>query len=178
MSVENTMKILVLYGTTEGQTGKIAEFCAGHLGASGHDFVVKDCSKRLSDLEISDFDRVILAGSVHQGRHQETLESFVFARRQELESVPTLLISVSLSIAFENGEEEAVGYVQTFAEMSEFQPRDVVLIGGALKFEKYGYYMSNIVEHVVLKDREQITEDREFTDWDKLKSSLDAFVAS
>ena len=38
--------------------------------------------------------------------------------------------------------------------------------------------VASAVEHVVLENRETITEDREFTDWKKLAGELDAFVAS
>ena len=172
------MNILLLYGTTEGQTRKIAGFCKEHLTEGGHSVEVRKSEQRSSDLEISEFDAVILAGSVHQKSHQESLENFAFAHCEQLEKLPTLLISVSLSIAFENGKEEAESYVRHFVENTGFKPGKVALVGGALKFEMYGYYMSHIIEHIVLKDREKINEDREFTDWNALKSTLDEFVGS
>ncbi|MGI9352436.1 MAG: flavodoxin domain-containing protein [Rhizobiaceae bacterium] len=171
------MNILLLYGSTEGHTRKIAEYCENYLVNNGHTVEVRKSKQRSSDLDIANFDGVILAGSVHQKRHQETLENFVFAHREQLKKLPTLLISVSLSIAFENGKEEASRYVELLIENTKFKPDCVALVGGALKFEMYGYYMSHIVEHVVLKDREKISEDREFTDWDDLRLKLDAFTA-
>ena len=115
---------------------------------------------------------------MHQKRHQENLENFVFARKDQLQAIPTLFLSVSLSIAFENGADEAKGYVRSFVSNTGFEPEKIALVGGALKFDKYGYYMNHIIEHVVLKDREQITEDREFTDWEKLRQTLDEFAAA
>lgn len=171
------MQVLFVYGTTEGQTHKIADFCGKRLVDQGHEVDLYDIGNRRLSREISDFEAVVLAGSVHQERHQEDLENFVFARKQELRTLPSLLISVSLSIAFENGKDAAEGYVRSFVRETEFTPTDILLLGGALKFDKYGYYMNQIIEHVVLKDREMITEDREFTDWELLKHTLDAFVA-
>lgn len=172
------MKILLVYGSTEGQTRKIAEFCAARLGDAGHGVDVRDSRRRMVDLDLSEFDAVILAGSVHQKTHQESLANFVIAHRKALKNMRTLLISVSLAIAFENGDEEARQYVKGFADYVGFEPGDVVLVAGALKFDEYDYYMNQIVEHVVLENRGTIHGDREFTDWDKLGDALDAFVAA
>ena len=58
------------------------------------------------------------------------------------------------------------------------RPRVIALVAGALRFEQYSYYMSSIIEHVVLENREMIREDREFTDWNLLAAQLENFVAS
>lgn len=171
------MRVLLIYGTTEGQTRKIAEFTSDHLSKAGHDVDVRD-SRRAANTDLSAFDAVILAGSVHEKRHQESLENFVFAHRSQLSTVPTLLISVSLSIAFENGESEARDYVRSFTERTAFEPGAVALVAGALKVDQYDYYMSQIVEFVVMKDQEESLQDREFTDWDGLGGTLNGFIAS
>lgn len=172
------MDTLIIYGTGEGHTGKIADFCSAHLIEAGHRCEVKNSVQRMADLDISRYDSVILAGSVHQKRHQESLETLAVAHREQLQRVPCLFLSVSLSIAFENGEAEARQYVRGFVENTGFEPNSVILVAGALRFDQYGYYMSQIVEHVVLKGHEEIKEDREFTDWKLLARELDSFVAS
>jgi menaquinone-dependent protoporphyrinogen oxidase len=172
------VRYLLIYGTTEGQTRKIAEFCSDRLAEAGYQVEIHDSRRRMVHLDISSFDAVILAGSVHQRTHQETLTNFVIAHRAQLQKIPTLLISVSLSIAFENGEDEAKNYVREFVDYTGFEPNDVALVAGALRFDQYDYYMNQIVEHVVLDNREDISEDREFTDWNVLGDTVDAFAAS
>lgn len=169
------MNILIAYGSTEGQTKKIAGFIETYFNDRGHYAEAWDSNRRMRGIDISSFDAVIIAGSVHQKVHQESLVSFVIAHRSQLIKLPTYLISVSLSIAFEGGEDEATQYVQDFTHYTEFEPDKITLVEGALKFEEYDFYMGQIVEHVVLEDRETITEDREFTDWDSLKDNLDEF---
>lgn len=172
------MRILIVYGTTEGQTRKIAQYCRDHLAKSVHQTQLLNSTQRMSDVEIAEFDSVILAGSVHQRQHQESLRNFVVAHRKQLQELPSLLVSVSLSIAFEGGEKEAQKYVDDFVEDTGFKPDATSLVAGALKFEQYDYYMNQIVEFVVLQDRSNITEDQEFTDWETLADELDAFVGS
>ncbi len=172
------MRVLLVYGTTEGQTRKIAQFCADHLAKTDHQTQLLDSRQRMSDAEIGEFDCVILAGSVHQRQHQESLVNFVVAHRKQLQEPPSLLVSVSLSIAFEGGEKEAQKYVDDFVEDTGFKPTAQALVAGALKFEQYDYYMNQIVEFVVLQDRSSITEDQEFTDWETLADELDDFMSS
>jgi len=172
------MRILIVYGTTEGQTRKIAKFCAAHLSEAGHQTQLLDSLRPMVDVEVNAFDCVVLAGSVHKRQHQDSLTNFVIARREQLEKQPSLLISVSLSIAFEGGDKEAQGYVDKFTAYTRFKPTAQALVAGALKFDQYDYYMNQIVEFVVLQDRSKITEDHEFTDWETLAEELDAFVAS
>lgn len=172
------MKFLLVYGTSEGQTRKIANFCVSHLTDAGHSVDLRDSNRPMQDLDIAACDALILAGSVHQKVHQESLTNFVVAHHAQLQTKPSLLISVSLSIAFENGEAEANRYIQTFIEDTGFQPTEIAPVAGALKHDQYDYYMSQIVEHVVLESRGNISEDREFTDWQALAATLDGFVAS
>ena len=174
------MKILVVYGTTEGQTRKIGEKVADRLSSHGHDTAVRNSSRWQEDFRVDTFDKVIVAGSVHERKHQRDLEMFVMANRAKLQAKPTLFLSVSLSAAFPGGEAEARDYIDKFVEYTEWKPSRVLTVAGAIRYEEYDYFMEQIVHHVVLEGREhdQGEGDREFTDWDALYSVVDDFVSS
>ncbi len=172
------MNIIIIYGSTEGQTRKIAEWAVTQLSDMGHQARAIDSRRRMVDLDLGAHDAVILAGSVHERLHQETLTNFVIAHREQLREKPTLLISVSLSVAFSDGEDEARRYVDEFVRYTGFSPNRVSLVAGALRFAEYDHFMNQIVEHIVLAEREQIREDREFTDWAVLGADIEAFVKS
>src|SRR5690242_19834360 len=108
------MKVLVAYATTEGQTKKIASFVASKLEGIGHQVSLQDSSAYFKGLKMEKFDRIILAGSVHENQHQEVLGSFIAAHRSVLAAKRTLLLSVSLSAAFDATREEAEEYVDDF----------------------------------------------------------------
>ena len=169
------MKLLFVYGSTEGQTKKIADKCSLHLEGGNHDVSLKDCRHGMPNLNILSFDGAIIAGSVHQKRHQKSLENFTLAHRKELMKIPTLLLSISLSIAFRNGASEAQKYVEDFYEITGFKTEKFCLVAGALKFDQYDHYMDQIIRHVVLENQQDIREDKEFTDWPALYKTLDAF---
>lgn len=172
------MKFLMIYGTTEGQTRKISEFIAIKLVEAGHEVDVRNSVRRLHDLDVSSYDAAIIAGSVHQRNHQESIANFVIAHRKQLEKLPTLFISVSLSIVFDGSAGEAIDYLEHFIDHTGFRPTKSLLVAGALRFDEYDYFMEQIIEFVVLKDQEKIIKDEEFTDWNKLEKDVSAFVGT
>jgi len=174
------LKILIVYGTTEGQTQKIAERVAADLRLSGHAIEIYGSARRPDDLDVNAFDRVIVAGSVHQKQHQRSLEIFVLGNLEQLKAKPTLFLSVSLSAAFADGKADAQSYVDEFFAYTGWRASRALLVAGALRYDEYDYFMEQIVEYVVLKDREVagLKGDHEFTDWDAISRSVEAFIQS
>lgn len=174
------MNVLIVYGTSEGHTRKICEHIAERLMAAGHSASVRDSARPLADVKADDYEAVVVAGSVHQKQHQESLRLFVIAHREQLDAVPTLFISVSLSAAFDLGREDAKGYLSGFLNQTGWSPGRSLIVAGALHFSKYDYFMQQIVEHVVMRghDLGEKTSDYNFTDWAALDASVDEFVGS
>jgi menaquinone-dependent protoporphyrinogen oxidase len=127
---------------------------------------------------VGSWDKIIVAGSVHQQRHQESLEIFVVAKRAELQAKPTLFLSVSLSAAFVGGMNEAQSYADAFLRETGWQPTRCLLVAGALRYAEYDYFKEQVIEHIVLKGRTLPGPkgDHEFTDWMLLSRAVDAFL--
>ena len=174
------MTTLIAYSTTEGHSAKIALFAADQLAKERHVSEVFDLDDSRSRIDLAKFKRVILAGSVHERRHAPALETFMQAQREALTARPVLLLSVSLSAAFDQGMEEAEDYVIETKMRTRYAPSDVVLVAGAVKPNSYDYFAQQVVKFVVLKDRvyEMGTDDHEFTDWSALAERLHHFVES
>jgi menaquinone-dependent protoporphyrinogen oxidase len=174
------VKILIVYGTTEGQTQIISERVAGQLREGGHDAELYDAARRPGDMDVGAFDKVIVAGSVHQKQHQRSLEIFVLSNLAQLKAKPTLFLSVSLSAAFADGRADAQRNIDEFFAYTGWRASQALPVAGALRYDQYDFFMEQIVEHVVLKDREVggPKGDHEFTDWDGLSRSVDTFIRS
>jgi menaquinone-dependent protoporphyrinogen oxidase len=172
------MKVLIAYCTTEGQTRKVVEAVADQIRTSGNEAVLDDVCNVQSDVRPREFDKVIVAGSVHDGRHQEDLNLFVFANRERLRDKPSLFISVSMAAAFEDTMADAERYANEFCDSSEWQPTARLLVAGALQHGKYGYYEEMLVRHKVLAKHaiDHPESDQEFTDWDALARSIAKFI--
>ena len=172
------MNLLIVYGTSEGQTRKIALWTATHIRERGHQVEVLDSAALASDLKLGAFDAFIIAASVHQEHHQEAITNFAFAHHELLNTKPSALISVSLSAALEDEKTEAQKYVDRFVSGVEWRPRMTLLLGGALRFTKYDYFQEQFVKFVVMKRSGDLSSERdhEFTDWNALASFADRFL--
>ena len=172
------MHLLIAYSTTEGHSAKVAQFACDMLLSEGHTALICNLDDTVSTPDLEDAEGVILVGSVHERRHSPKLEVFLQAQRVKLSKLPTLLLSVSLSAAFDQGMDEAQDYVIETEMRTGFLPSDVVLVAGAVKPGSYDYFSQQVLRFVVLKDRgyELGTNDHAFTDWGKLRARLHRFV--
>src|SRR5262245_54264670 len=91
------MDVLVVYGTNEGQTQKVADWTARYIRERQHYIELRDSAASMSDLDLETFHAFIIAASVHQRYHQETVTNFVIAHHQLLNTKPSAFIFVSLS---------------------------------------------------------------------------------
>lgn len=173
-----TMELLIIYETVEGQTRKVVDAVAAQIRAAGHGVRLFNTSDRLAPISFEGIDKVILAAPVHERRHPQGFEVLVSASREELQALQTMIISVSLKAAFPDGLEEAQEYLTEMEMRTRFEPNRELLLAGAVRASSYGYFESQIVQNVLLDGREVDLVDgvREFTDWDRLRAEVSAFL--
>lgn len=162
--------ILVCYGTGEGQTEKVTDRLADELTARGHDPTTPKVNAVGSGLDVADFDAVLVGASIHFGRHQKAIRTFVTANRDVLVTKPTGFFQVSGASANEDGATEAVTYV----ESTNWRPDRIGLFGGAIRVSEYGFLLRSLMKRVVKSGFPDVdaSGDVEFTDWE----SVDAFA--
>ncbi|WP_256290835.1 flavodoxin domain-containing protein [Halobellus inordinatus] len=167
---------LILYGTGEGQTAKIAERIATTVSERGHEVSAIDVHDRPDPFTLEEYDAVVVGASIHVGKHQDEVRDFVTENRGALSGIPTAFFQVSLSSANEEKREEAAGYVESFVTETGWHPDRIGQFGGALRFSEYGFLkrlmMKQIAKDLLAEDRKP-KGDIEFTDWD----AVDAFAA-
>jgi len=174
----DVVNVLIIYGTTEGQTRKIAEWTATHVRERGHQVELRDSAGLASGSDLETFHAFIIAASVHQECYQDTITNFATAHHKLLNTKPSAFISVSLSAVLEEGGREAQKYVDGFVSVTGWLPSMTLLLGGALRFTEYDYFQEQIVKFVVMKrgGAARTARDREFTDWNALTGFVDGFV--
>ena len=174
------MDHLIVYGTIEGHTRKVATTIADQITAAGETTLLLDASERISDLAMPEFRSCIVTAPVHQKRHPDTVTDFVRANLESLNNMSSALVSVSLAAAFPDGHKEAQSYVDRIVDRTGWTPKAVHLSAGALRSAEYDFFTEQIIRHIVLKDREnvEIEGDQEFTDWPALTQFVDEFLAT
>ncbi|MFD1599969.1 flavodoxin domain-containing protein [Halobellus rarus] len=167
---------LILYGTGEGQTAKIAERIAATISERGHEASAIDVRDRPDSFTLEAYDAAVVGASIHVGKHQGEVRDFVSENRDVLSGMPTAFFQVSLSSANEEKREEAAGYVESFVTETGWHPDRIGQFGGALRFSEYGFLkrlmMKQIAKDLLTEERKP-KSDIEFTDWD----AVDAFAA-
>ena len=97
------MKILILYGSTEGQTAKVAEFVASRLRFAGDEVTLVDAAT--ADVDVQHYQAAIVAASIHVGMYQKPVVDFVRANADWLKRTPSAFLSISLSAVSSDAEE-------------------------------------------------------------------------
>jgi menaquinone-dependent protoporphyrinogen oxidase len=172
------MGILVLYGTSEGQTRKIAEFCADRLREQGLTALTVD-ARQTSDLDPTAFEAAIIASRIRAGRHPRSVIAFVRRYRSILASVSTLFLPVSMSAARQDPDDarRLAQYLRRFVQNTGWTPERVHDVAGARLYRRHGRiarWILGLVDH----NRYDTSRDHEFTDWGDLGKVVADWAAS
>ncbi|MSO98811.1 MAG: protoporphyrinogen oxidase [Rhodospirillaceae bacterium] len=144
MHEASAMNILILYGTTEGQTRKIAQFMHDRLDDADHRVTLIDAAAAHGSLDPRAFDVVFIAASLHMERYQPAVTGFVHRHANGLSHVKAAFVSVSLAAAGHD-EEDKTGLqkcVAEFARTTGWTPKTVLHVAGAFRFAQYDFFKS------------------------------------
>ena len=173
------MTVLIAYATTEGQTRKIARFCADCLIAQGHSVELLPLADAADDdgFDLKRFDSAILAGSVHGGRLQPQLARFAARYAPELNVRKTLFVIVSLAAAGNDPDEHAhLAQIATdFADSAGWNPAHIAHVAGAFRFTQYDFFKGLAMRWIAHSKGEVVDRhsDKEYTDWPALAALLE-----
>lgn len=174
------MNVLVIYGTIEGQTRKIATFMADRIRDRENEVSLVDSTDMPVNLDVGVFDAMIAAGSVHNGHHQGALLQFVRNHAEGLQAMPTAFVSVSLSMASDEVQDrlDAADCADRFLDAAGWKPTVIHLVAGALRYTQYDFFKGWMLKMIAgAKGASTDTsKDHEFTDWRDLEGFVDAFI--
>lgn len=176
------MNVLVVYGTTEGHTRKIAERIGHWIRELSENVLVVDSADLPDELDVKLFDRYILAGSLHMEKHQSSLVHFARANQARLNESRTALISVSLTAIEKDPKSisEANACIGKFIEQTGWIPTTHLCVAGALLFTQYDWLKRQLMRMISEKknDPTDTEHDHVFTDWTELELFIKDFIAS
>jgi menaquinone-dependent protoporphyrinogen oxidase len=165
------MKLLIVYGTTEGQTRKICEFLRDQAEQHGHQVVLHDSTR--GELYPNGFHAVIVAASLHAEKYQDSVKHYVSTHHEELNKVPGSFVSVSLTAAGDDSEmwKEMDNITSTFLEETSWHPEYVEQVAGALRYTQYNFLKKFIMRMIAQRNGgdTDTRQDHEYTDWDQVK---------
>ncbi|WP_049920256.1 flavodoxin domain-containing protein [Halobiforma nitratireducens] len=173
-------RVLVAYGSSEGQTAAVAERIGEILETEGCDATLVHLQHPPSPLEPAVYDGVVVGASVHAGSHQRYVESFVRSHRETLNRRPTAFVSVSLSAASDDAERRGTAdeLLDGFLEKTDWDPDGTLSVAGALKYSEYGLFTRLLMRRLGGKERgdTDTSRDYEYTDWEAVESFTREFA--
>jgi len=173
--------VLIAYGTTEGQTRKIAEFIANAVRAQGISAetvdTATDAAAKVQPVHVA----AIVCGSLHQQQYQSSLRHFLRHNRAWLAGIPTAFASVSMTAVLNDAQSRAEleQIAKKFYGETGWTPRFTLHVAGALRYTQYDFF-KRLVMKLIAKHYGGDTDtlhDHEYTDWDALTRFVRDFLA-
>lgn len=174
--------VLVAYGTTEGQTRKIAAFIADALKARGVEVDLVDSAAETAALVQPVHAAAIVCGSLHQHAYQASLLHFVKNNKAWLSAMPAAFVAVSLTAALKDHQsrDELAEIAEAFYRETGWTPGITRHVAGALRYSQYDYF-KRLIMKLIAKQQGGDTDtshDHEYTDWQDLTRFVEEFLAA
>lgn len=162
-------KALILYGTSHGQTAKIAGRLRDQLQREGVPVLLTRGDELPPDLDPESFDLILVGASVVLSGHQKYVRRWIEEHVNLLNRVPSAFFSVSGSAGSDNPEErEAVRkIVDRFLDETGWRPRLKTTFAGAIMYTKYNPLVRWVMKRISDKEGRSTdtSRDHEYTDW-------------
>ncbi|MGO4822644.1 MULTISPECIES: menaquinone-dependent protoporphyrinogen IX dehydrogenase [unclassified Flavobacterium] len=172
------MKLLIIYGTTEGQTRKIAHYIESILKNANHEVTIADTTA--DPPSPKSYDAILIGSSIHMHKYQSSVKHYIKKYIADLNQMPAAFFSVSLAVASDLDDEhlEVQKITNDFLEQTGWQPILISQIAGALKYTEYDYFKRLIMKMISKKQggATDTSQDYEYTNWDEVAKFTNEFV--
>lgn len=170
------MTILILFASTEGQTRKIVLFMRERLERAGRKVRLIEASDDI-DVDLSSFEQVIVAASLHAGSYQEPVATFAARHHLALNRMNATFVSVSLSAAGKDAEDikGLADCVAAFERETGWRPARVEHVAGAFRYSAYNILKRWAMKYIAWRKGQSTdtSHDSELTDWAALARFVD-----
>jgi menaquinone-dependent protoporphyrinogen oxidase len=171
-------RILVIYGTTDGQTAKIAAAIGDTLHALGLGAHVVDARGEAPGPDA--YDAVIVAASVQVGGYQKAVRAWARTHADRLTGKPTAFVSVCLGVLQHEPavQSDLQNIVDRFVAATGWRPGRIKIVAGALRYTRYNWLKRWAIRRIARKagGGTDTSRDYEYTDWADLRSFTEEFA--
>ena len=163
---------LVIYGTTDGHTAKVANALANDLRSLGATTNVVDAAG--SPPSPAAYRVIVVAASVHAGGYQSDVALWLRQYLDYLAARPTAFVSVCLGVLQHDRavDAELEAIMNRFFEKTGWTPTIRKVFAGALPYTRYNVFKRWMMRRIVRKagGDTDITRDYEYTDWEDVSA--------
>ena len=168
--------VLVLHSSRFGQSTKIAQAICDELAAKG---LSTDMQALTSASAPHGQDALVLVMSVRYGHFDKAVGRLMSRYLSWLQSVPTQLVTVSLTARNPEKCDPAVhSYTRKFLAQSPWQPTRTEVVAGMLEYPRYNI-LDRLAIQLIMNMTHGPTDPHtviEYTNWDRVKDMADEFA--
>jgi menaquinone-dependent protoporphyrinogen oxidase len=185
----HSQRVAVLFATREGHAKRIAERIMFDLLSLGFDSDLLAVKRHLP-FDLSYYSAALLIASVHTGHHEKEMVRFVRDHKQELETIPTAFVSVTLSEAGaempDKSPAERAKFVRDvdlmigrFFYETQWRPSVAKPVAGALLYTHYNFLVRMVMKNIARKAGASTDTSRnyDYTNWPDLDKFVEDFTA-
>jgi menaquinone-dependent protoporphyrinogen oxidase len=162
-------RVLVIYGTSYGQTERIAGRIAATLQCRGIRTELCNAAKQRPAFPLEQYTAVIVGCSIIARGHQPAIERFVRENVAALNRVPSAFFQVSASAGSvdQRGRMAAQRLLDEFIRSHEWTPILSASVAGAINYTRYNFLLRWYMKRASAKHggTTDTSRDHEYTDW-------------
>lgn len=174
-------KVLIVYGTTYGQTAKISDFISNELKSLLHTTEVYDSETIPSWVTPDTYDAILIGGSVISGGYQRPLSKWIKKNSLLLAKKPSAFFSTCLGILQKEEalKQEEIKLVKDLFFRTNWYPQLWTIFAGSLLYTKYNWLVRRLMRRISKKagGETDMTHDYEYTNWDDVQKFVQNFSA-
>ena len=175
-------RLLVVYGSEEGQTQKIAQRIAALCRDRQHTVDLVYGKELPAGLDLGGYDGVVVGASIHMGHHQKYMVDFAKRHHDALSAKFSAFFTVCLTAKSDKPDDQAQveQYVDDFIKATDWCPDQVAVFAGALLYSRYGLIKRWVMRSISKQTGgdQDASHDYEYTDWGSVDGFADAFLAA
>jgi menaquinone-dependent protoporphyrinogen oxidase len=162
-------RILVVYGSTYGQTERVAHRISGILRDAAHVVDIYKGDRLPKAMSLTDYDGFVVAASVLMGHHQKYIRDFVRRRADRLNGAPSAFISVCGAAGGDPPQAQA--YIDTLLRETGWRPTVTRSFAGAVAYTKYSWLFRWWLQMISRRKGlpTDTSRDWDFTDWNEVE---------
>jgi menaquinone-dependent protoporphyrinogen oxidase len=172
-------RVLVVYGTTQGQTRKIAKRIQSELMQMGSTVDLFECTEAPHLIGAHNYKAVVIGGSVHVGGYQKQLKQWVKANSKEINNLPSAFFTVCLGVLQGDAKVQAeIKQITTdFQKVTAWSPSVEAVFAGSLAYSKYNFAVRWWMKRIAKKSGgdTDTSKDYEYTDWSEVSRFVNDF---
>ena len=171
-------RILVVFGTTDGYTRKVAERIGSMV--RGCYAAVDVVQAGVADVDPQFYDGIVVCASVHARGYQRPVIKWVRAHAAALNSKHTTFVSVCLGVLQHDAkvDRDLDAIAERFFTATGWRPPRMKKVAGALLYRRYGLIKRWMMKRIVSRagGDTDTSKDYEYTDWNELRVFVEDFT--